>query len=86
MPPFPHEKLVQIGAVLDLQSALVRHWTHFFDTVLQNGVLVQLDQEIHGETGHRIVPGYTHKSGTGPLAFGGHGCPVRFRNLWLRPL
>ncbi|MGA2657240.1 MAG: DUF1080 domain-containing protein [Verrucomicrobiota bacterium] len=55
-------------------------------TVLQNGVLVQLNQEIYGETGHRIVPEYTHKSSTGPLAFGGHGCPVRFRNLWLRPL
>jgi hypothetical protein len=55
-------------------------------TVFQNGVLIQLNQEIYGETGHRILPEYTHKVSTGPLALGGHGCPVRFRNIWLRPL
>jgi 3-keto-disaccharide hydrolase len=55
-------------------------------TIFQNGVLVQLNEEIHGETGHRIIPEYKHKVGRGPLAFGGHGCPVRFRNIWLRPL
>ena len=55
-------------------------------TVFHNGVLVQLNEEIHGETGHRIVPEYTHKISKGPLALGGHGCPVRFRNIWLRQL
>jgi len=55
-------------------------------TVFHNGVLVQLNQPIYGETGHRIVPQYTPKVSKGPLAFGGHGCPVRFRNIWLRPL
>jgi hypothetical protein len=55
-------------------------------TVFQNGVLVLLNEEIHGETGHRILPEYKHKTSTGPLAFGGHGCPVRFRNIWLRKL
>jgi hypothetical protein len=55
-------------------------------TVLHNGVLVQLNEEIHGETGHRIVPEYKQKLSRAPLAFGGHGCPVRFRNIWLRPL
>jgi hypothetical protein len=55
-------------------------------TVFQNGLLVQLNQEIYGQTGHRIVPEYKQKTSTGPLAFGGHGCPIRFRNLWLRPL
>ncbi len=55
-------------------------------TVFHNGVLVQLNEEIHGETGHRIVPEYKHKVSQGPLGFGGHGCPVRFRNIWLRPL
>jgi hypothetical protein len=40
----------------------------------------------HGETGHRILPEYKHKVSRGPLGFGGHGCPIRFRNLWLRPL
>jgi hypothetical protein len=55
-------------------------------TVFQNCVLVLLNEEIHGETGHRILPEYKHKISEGPLAFGGHGCPVRFRNLWVRPL
>jgi Domain of Unknown Function (DUF1080) len=55
-------------------------------TVFQNGVLIQLNEEIHGETGHRIVPEYKHKIGLGPLVLGGHGCPVRFRDVWLRPL
>ena len=53
-------------------------------TVLHNGILVQFNEEIHGETGHRIVPEYKQKVSRGPLAFGGHGCPVRFRNIWLR--
>ena len=55
-------------------------------TVFHNGVLVQLNEEIHGEIGHRILPEYKQKISRGPLAFGGHGCPVRFRNVWLRPL
>jgi hypothetical protein len=55
-------------------------------TVVHNGVLVQWNEEIHGETGHRIIPEYKHKTSRGPLALGGHGCPVRFRNIWLRPL
>ena len=55
-------------------------------TVIHNGVLVHLNEEIHGETGHRIVPEYKQKVSQGPLILGGHGCPVRFRNIWLRPL
>ena len=55
-------------------------------TVFHNGVLVQLNEEIHGGTGHRIIPEYKQKTSRGPVAFGGHGCPVRFRNVWLRPL
>lgn len=55
-------------------------------TMFHNGVLVHLNDEIHGETGHRIAPEYNQKVSRGPLAFGGHGCPVRFRNIWLRPL
>ncbi len=55
-------------------------------TVLHNGVLVHLNETIHGETNHRVLPQYLQKTATGPLALGGHGCPVRFRNIWLRPL
>jgi hypothetical protein len=55
-------------------------------TMHHNGVLVHHDQEIHGETGHRVLPGHRNKKSTGPLIFASHGCPVRFRNLWLRKL
>lgn len=55
-------------------------------TVFLNGVLVQHETEIRGETGHRRLPAYTQKRGTGPVTLGGHGCPVRFRNIWVRRL
>ena len=55
-------------------------------TMLFNNVLVHLNQEIYGETGHRILPEYKHKTNSGPLALANHFCPVRFRNIWLRPL
>jgi hypothetical protein len=55
-------------------------------TLFHNGVLVQLNEEIHGATGHRIVPAYQGTLSRGPLVLGGHGCPVRFRNLWVRPI
>jgi Domain of Unknown Function (DUF1080) len=55
-------------------------------TMLHNGVLVHLNEEIHGETGHRILPQYTQKISQGPLLLSGHDCPVRFRNIWVRPL
>jgi hypothetical protein len=69
-PVFDGEKLVQPGRV----------------TVFHNGVLAQLNEVIHGETGHRIIPEYKKKVSTGPLVFSGHGCPVRFRNVWVRNL
>src|SRR5438552_4604577 len=55
-------------------------------TVFQNGVLVQLDEEIHGETGHGIIPEYKQKVSRGPLPLGGHGCPVKFGNIGSRRL
>ena len=54
-------------------------------TLFHNGVLAQLNQEIYGETGHRILPEYKRKLTQGPISFNGHGCPVRFRNIWARP-
>jgi hypothetical protein len=55
-------------------------------TLFHNGVLAQLNEEIHGETGHRILPEYKQKISRGPLVLSGHDCPVRFRNIWIRPL
>ena len=55
-------------------------------TVFHNGLLALLNEEIHGETFHRRLPEYIHKISRGPLVFGGHHCPVRFRDVWVRPL
>jgi hypothetical protein len=55
-------------------------------TVLHNGVVAQWDTEIHGETGHRILPEYKSRLVRGPVQLSGHNCPVRFRSIWIRPL
>ena len=56
-------------------------------TVLQNGVLTQDHQRVEGPSGHMIVADYSKKiSEKGPLALQYHNNPVRFRNIWVRPL
>jgi len=55
-------------------------------TLLHNGVLVHNDQEIYGTTGHLKVPHYNDTTATGPISLPAHYCPVRFRNIWARPL
>lgn len=55
-------------------------------TLFHNGVLAHLNQEVYGETGHRILAEYQQKISKGPLRLNGHHCPVRFRNIWIRPL
>lgn len=56
-------------------------------TVLHNGVLVHHNQEIYGPTGHRILPEYVDAIAPKlPLSLYGHNNPVRFRNIWIRPL
>ena len=55
-------------------------------TMFHNGVLVHLNQEIYGATGHRILPRLDLAVAKAPLQLMGHNCPVRFRNIWLRLL
>jgi len=55
-------------------------------TMLHNGMLVHHDQEIMGQTGHRILPYYRPQAGEASLQLGAHNNPVRFRNIWIRPL
>jgi hypothetical protein len=55
-------------------------------TMLHNGVLVHLNQEIFGHTRHAELSSYQGVPSRGPLALGAHNCPVRFRNIWIRPL
>lgn len=56
-------------------------------TVLHNGVLVHHNQKIYGPTGHRILPKYDKPiPPKQPLSLSSHNNPVRFRNIWIRPL
>ena len=55
-------------------------------TVFENGVLVQDHTMLEGGTGHmsRSKPGPF--PAVGPLKLQDHGNPVRYRNIWYRPL
>lgn len=55
-------------------------------TVFHNGILVHHNQEIYGETLHARLPKYKIGKERGPLVLAAHNNPVRFRNIWLRPL
>lgn len=51
-------------------------------TVLHNGVLIHNNVDVPGPT----VGGIEPEAAAGPLMLQDHGCAVRFRNIWLRPL
>ena len=55
-------------------------------TVLHNGIVVQLDEELLGATAHRALPQYHPHGPKGPIRLQDHGNPMRFRNIWVRPL
>lgn len=55
-------------------------------TVLVNGVVTQNHTMLIGETPYRSVGKYTPHGEKGPLRLQDHGNPIRFRNIWVRPL
>jgi hypothetical protein len=55
-------------------------------TVLQNGILIQNHAEIKGDTGGENPPIYTSHPEKMPIHLQDHGCPVRYRNIWVREL
>jgi len=55
-------------------------------TVLHNNVLVQDNWEIKGLTQWKRVPQYKPHGPKGPIRLQAHGAPIRYRNLWVRPL
>ncbi len=55
-------------------------------TVLLNGVLVQDHWEIKGTTFHKVEARYEPHADKMPLKLQDHGNPMRFRNIWIRPL
>jgi len=55
-------------------------------TVLHNGVVVQHNFELVGDTPYDRPPAYQPHEDQGPIALQYHGNPVRFRNIWVREL
>jgi len=55
-------------------------------TVLHNGVVIHHARELMGPTMFRKVATYTPHAETGPLVLQDHGNPVRYRNIWYRPI
>ncbi|MGI8916072.1 MAG: 3-keto-disaccharide hydrolase [Chloroflexota bacterium] len=55
-------------------------------TMLFNGVLVHNHRALVGQTSHRKVDPWVAHPATGPLKLQDHGNPMRFRNIWYRPL
>lgn len=55
-------------------------------TVLHNGVLVQAGVELWGTTNWLQYGSYTAHADSLPLVLQDHSNPVRYRNIWARPL
>ncbi len=55
-------------------------------TLFHNGILVLDNVEIKGGTSHAGLPEYNAHPLKQPLAIQDHGNPVRYRNIWVRPL
>src|SRR5437762_11059589 len=51
-----------------------------------NGVLAQDNYELEGGTVHKVEPKYAAHPDKAPIALQEHGHPVRYRNIWIRPL
>jgi hypothetical protein len=57
-----------------------------FVTVYCNGVIVQDHTQIEGGTGHKSRSKPRPFPDAGPLKLQDHGNPVRYKNIWIRPL
>jgi len=57
-----------------------------FVTVIHNGVLVHHRTQILGHVAHKDPPVYRKHAPKQPLQLQDHGNPIRFRNVWIRPL
>lgn len=55
-------------------------------TVIHNGIVIHDNAAMVGPTGHYSRPPYEVHPDKLPLSLQDHGHPVRFRNIWVRPL
>ncbi len=55
-------------------------------TAIHNGVVIQNHFALLGDTPYNRPPKYKPHKSVGPIALQDHGNPVRFRNIWIRPM
>lgn len=55
-------------------------------TVFHNGILVHDNAVLTGPTQHKIRLPYIAHAERLPISLQDHGCPVRYRNIWIREL
>lgn len=55
-------------------------------TVIHNGVVTQNHTQLLGATVHHALPQWVPHDVNMPLRLQDHGAPVRYRNIWVRPL
>ena len=55
-------------------------------TVLHNGVLIQNNVELKGNTVYRGAPKYEKHNLKEPIFLQDHGNPISYRNIWIREL
>ena len=60
--------------------------TPAYITAFHNGVLVHNHTAYLGASGHKLSAKYNPHKATGPLKLQDHGNPMRFRNIWIRPV
>ncbi len=55
-------------------------------TLLHNGVLVHHHTPLLGPVAFKAIPSYQPHGPKGQIVIQDHGNPVKFRNIWIRPL
>jgi len=55
-------------------------------TVFHNGIVVHNRKEMLGPMRHKVLTSYSPHEPQRPLMLQAHGNPIRYRNIWVRPL